>query len=179
MTVLAFALFDTAVGRCGIAWSDNSDIVRFQLPERNDAATWSRLTGTSTVQEDAMPDRIAAIADGVCAHLNGKLDDLRWVPLDLTGIPEFDRAVYGVARSIAPGSTLTYGQVAAEIEAPGAAQAVGQALGRNPIPILIPCHRVLAADGRIGGFSAYGATVTKRRLLGIEAVPGFSDPALF
>lgn len=122
---------------------------------------------------------IAEAITGIRAHLAGELDDLRWIPLDTSGIPEFHRAVYEVTRAIAPGYTLTYGQVADRIGAPGAAQAVGQALGRNPIPLIIPCHRVLAADNALTGFSAPGGVTTKQRLLEIERTPGFGEPTLF
>ena len=81
---------------------------------------------------------------------------------------EFDTAVYRVARDIPPGETLTYGEIAERLDDPGAARAVGQALGANPIPIIIPCHRVLAAGGRAGGFSAPGGVATKLELLEIE-----------
>jgi methylated-DNA-[protein]-cysteine S-methyltransferase len=83
-------------------------------------------------------------------------------------VPEFHRRVYDVARTIPPGATLTYGDIAARLGEPGSARAVGQALGRNPFPIIVPCHRVLAANGQLGGFSATGGSATKRRLLTIE-----------
>ena len=87
----------------------------------------------------------------------------------MEGVAGFHRRVYDAARAIPPGKTLAYGEIAERIGAPGAARAVGQALGRNPFPIVVPCHRVLAAGGKIGGFSAHGGTATKRRMLAIEA----------
>lgn len=119
------------------------------------------------------------VIDGVTALLNGGSDPLTDIDLDLTGLPDFDRRVYAVTCTIGPGRTRTYGEVAVALGSPGGAQAVGQALGRNPIPILVPCHRVLAAHGAVGGFSASGGTVTKRALLAAERVPGFDDPTLF
>ena len=98
------------------------------------------------------------------------------MPLDLDGVPEFHRRVYDVARAIPPGETRSYGEVAAALGEPGAAQAVGRALGRNPVPIVVPCHRVLAADGRLHGFSAPGGIETKRRMLALE---GAGAPTLF
>ena len=86
----------------------------------------------------------------------------------MDGVPEFHRRVYEAARAIPPGNTLSYGDIAKRVGAPGAARAVGQALGRNPFPIVVPCHRVLAAGGKIGGFSAQGGVATKRRMLAIE-----------
>ncbi|WP_209885954.1 methylated-DNA--[protein]-cysteine S-methyltransferase [Nocardia goodfellowii] len=177
------ALFETAIGVCAIAWSGDA-VIRFQLPESSPAATRARITRRHSADADALAEAepagaIAEAVAGIRAHLAGELDDLHWIPLDTGGIPEFHRAVYAVTRAIAPGRTLTYGQVADRIGAPGAAQAVGQALGRNPIPLIIPCHRVLAADHALHGFSAPGGIVTKQRLLEIERTPGFGEPTLF
>ncbi|MFC9896933.1 methylated-DNA--[protein]-cysteine S-methyltransferase [Nocardia sp. NPDC127579] len=179
----AAALFETALGVCAIAWGGGR-VIRFQLPESSPAATRTRITRRRAADTDALPEAeptgaIAEAVAGVRAHLDGTLDDLRWIPVDLTGLPEFHRAVYDVTRAIGPGHTLSYGQVADRIGAPGAAQAVGQALGRNPIPLIIPCHRVLAADHALHGFSAPGGLVTKQRLLEIERTPGFGEPTLF
>ncbi|WP_405160180.1 MGMT family protein [Nocardia sp. NBC_01499] len=177
-------LFDTAIGICAIAWSGTA-VIRFQLPEASPAATRARITRRRTglpddeVRDEAPTGVIAEAITGIRAHLAGALDDLRWIPLDTSAIPEFHRAVFEVTRAIDPGHTLTYGQVADRIGAPGAAQAVGQALGRNPIPLIIPCHRVLAADNALTGFSAPGGVTTKQNLLEIERTPGFGEPTLF
>jgi len=101
------------------------------------------------------------------------------VPLDLDGVPEFNRQVYAVARTIPPGATLCYGDIAARLGQPGAARAVGRAMGDNPCPIVIPCHRVLAADGSLHGFSSYGGIATKRRMLQIEGALAPDEPTLF
>lgn len=122
---------------------------------------------------------MAAAVAAIRAHLTGELDDLRSIPLDYSAQPEFHRNVYDITRAIDPGRTLTYGEVAARAGAPGAAQAVGQALGRNPIPLIVPCHRVLAADHGLHGFSAPGGVATKARLLEIERTSGFGEPTLF
>ncbi|WP_454196339.1 methylated-DNA--[protein]-cysteine S-methyltransferase [Nocardia sp. Marseille-Q1738] len=181
---VAAALFDTAIGCCAIAWSGEA-VIRFQLPEANPAATRARIARRRVgyqgeeIREEAPTGPIAAAIAGIRAHLAGELDDLRWIPVDTTGIPAFHRAVYTVTRAIDPGHTLSYGQVAERVGAPGAAQAVGQALGRNPIPLIIPCHRVLAADHALHGFSAPGGIDTKQRLLTIERTPGFGEPTLF
>ncbi|WP_330233468.1 methylated-DNA--[protein]-cysteine S-methyltransferase [Nocardia sp. NBC_00508] len=181
---VAAALFDTAIGCCAIAWSGEG-VIRFQLPEASPAATRMRITRSRTghldeeIHEDAPTQVIAEAIAGIRTHLAGRLDDLRWIPVDTTGIPAFHRAVYAVTRAIDPGHTLSYGQVAERVGAPGAAQAVGQALGRNPIPLIIPCHRVLAADHALHGFSAPGGLDTKQRLLTIERTPGFGEPTLF
>ncbi|MBF6175442.1 methylated-DNA--[protein]-cysteine S-methyltransferase [Nocardia blacklockiae] len=173
------ALFDTVIGACALVWNDTG-VVRFLLPEATDAATRSKLFGRGSRVREAEPaGPIAEAVTGVRAHLRGELDALRWIPLDQNESPEFHRAVYAVTRAIDPGHTLTYGQVAERIGAPGAAQAVGQALGRNPIPLIVPCHRVLAADNALHGFSAPGGLTTKQRLLEIERTPGFGEPTLF
>ncbi|MFC4374166.1 methylated-DNA--[protein]-cysteine S-methyltransferase [Nocardia halotolerans] len=175
------ALFDTAIGLCAIAWH-GAVVVRFQLPEASEEQTLARITrpfaGTAVPEGEPGPAITAAIS-GIRAHLAGALDPLRWIDLDLHGVPEFHRAVYAVTREIDPGRTLSYGDIAERLGAPGSAQAVGQALGRNPIPLIVPCHRVLAADHALHGFSAPGGIGTKARLLEIERTPGFGEPMLF
>ncbi len=179
-TVVA-ALFDTAIGLCAIAWRDDT-VVRFALPEASEEQTLAHITrpfgGQPVTEGEPGPAIVAAIA-GIRAHLAGTVDALRWIEVDLPGVPEFHRAVYAVTREIDPGRTLSYGDIAIRIGAPGSAQAVGQALGRNPIPLIIPCHRVLAADHALHGFSAPGGIGTKARLLEIERTPGFGEPMLF
>ncbi|MFD4294995.1 methylated-DNA--[protein]-cysteine S-methyltransferase [Rhodococcus sp. NPDC058505] len=179
MTTRYWSFFDTALGRCGLVWSERG-IAGLQLPEPSDAATLLRLRACfpDAAERPLGPGQRAAV-DRITSLLAGGSDDLTDLDLDLTGIGDFDRRVYAVARAIGPGRTRTYGDVAAALGSPGAAQAVGQALGRNPIPVVVPCHRVLAANGAVGGFSASGGTVTKRALLAAEHTPGFDDPALF
>ncbi|MGO4613798.1 methylated-DNA--[protein]-cysteine S-methyltransferase [Nocardia sp. 2YAB30] len=180
----AATLFDTAIGHCAIAWR-GAAVIRFQLPEASPAVTLARITRRRAgeqgkeVRDETPPGVVAEAITAIRAHLAGELDDLRWIPVDTSEIPQFHRAVYEVTRAIDPGHTLSYGQVADRIGAPGAAQAVGQALGRNPITLIIPCHRVLAADHALHGFSAPGGIDTKQRLLEIERTPGFGEPTLF
>jgi methylated-DNA-[protein]-cysteine S-methyltransferase len=171
---LAYALFDTAIGRCGIAWND-AGILGLQLPEADDARTRARLLRhIGQAHEQALPAAVLQAQESIVALLRGEPRDLGGIALDMKRIPPFDRSVYAVARAIAPGSTLTYGEVAARLPADAvavaatAAQAVGAALGRNPYAIIVPCHRVLAAGGKAGGFSARGGAATKLRLLAIE-----------
>ena len=166
-----YALFDTALGRCGIAWSERG-IAAIELPAPDDAATRRRLARTGAREAAPPPDVAAAIA----RLLAGEPDDLSHVALDMDGVPEFHRRVYDVARAIPPGETRSYGELAAGLGEPAAAQAVGRALGRNPFPIVVPCHRVLAANGALHGFSAPGGIGTKRRMLAIE---GAGAPTLF
>jgi methylated-DNA-[protein]-cysteine S-methyltransferase len=171
-----FTLFDTALGRCGIAWGERG-IAAIELPGRDDAATRRRLRRAAPgATETAPPEAVAAAIDAIVRLFDGESADLSPVALDMDGVPEFHRRVYDAARSIPPGETLSYGEVAARLGEPGAAQAVGYALGRNPFPIVVPCHRVLAANGALHGFSAPGGLATKRRMLAIE---GALAPALF
>jgi O-6-methylguanine DNA methyltransferase len=169
MTAYGFTLFDTAIGRCGIAWSDQG-LVGVQLPEASEMETRERMLHRfPAAAETATPAKVQDAIDRIVALLHGEPSDLSVIVLDMEGVAPFHRRVYEVARTIPPGKTLAYGDVAARLRISGAARAVGQALGRNPFPIVVPCHRVLAAGGKIGGFSAHGGTATKRRMLAIEA----------
>jgi methylated-DNA-[protein]-cysteine S-methyltransferase len=175
--VLAYTLFDTAVGTCGIGWRVGG-VARVQLREADLETTRIRLARGGAIEQEPIDAVVAAIA-GIRRHLAGEPDDLRWITLDLADVSDFDAAVYAATRAIDPGQVLRYGDVAQRIHAPGAAQAVGQALGRNPVPLIVPCHRVLASGANVGGFSAFGGAVTKRTLLAIERTPGFGEPTLF
>jgi methylated-DNA-[protein]-cysteine S-methyltransferase len=168
MNPLGFALFETAIGTCGVAWSE-AGIVGVQLPEPRDTATRARmLRRYPGAREETPPVSVRRAIEDMTRLLRGERPDLLDVVLDLDGVPEFHRRVYEVARGIPAGGTLSYGQIARRLGDPGSARAVGQALGENPFPIVVPCHRVLAADGRMGGFSAPGGVTTKVRMLAIE-----------
>jgi methylated-DNA-[protein]-cysteine S-methyltransferase len=172
MTAFGFTLFDTAIGPCGIAWGP-AGIVALQLPEATPEATAARLRrAVPDAEETPPPPSIGEAIAAVTALLRGDPADLSGIALDMTQVPAFHRAVYAVARAIPPGETLTYGEVARRLGDPGSARAVGQALGRNPFAIIVPCHRVVAAGGATGGFSAHGGAATKRRILAIEGVGG-------
>ena len=164
----AYALFDTAIGRCGIAWSPRG-VVGVQLPERSEGTTRARILRHCPNADEAEPSKpIAhAIAD-IAALLRGERKGLRTVQLDMSRVPAFNARVYETTRAIAPGKTRTYGEVARAIGDPSAARAVGQALGRNPFAIVVPCHRVVGADSKLVGFSASGGIATKLKLLEIE-----------
>lgn len=178
-----YAVFDTGMGRCGVAWSPRG-IIRVQLPEASDAETVARLVeglpsaggrvfsalGIPEAAETTPPDDVAAAIDQMTALLDGRLGDLDGIELDMTGVAPFHRLVYQLVRTIPPGETLSYGEVAAKVGSPGGARAVGQALRRNPFPVVVPCHRVLAAGGKLGGFSAPGGLATKVQMLAREAV---------
>lgn len=164
-----FALFDTAIGRCGVAWSARG-LVTLHLPEADDRTMRERLARRhSPAVEAAPPPAMQRAIDGIARLLAGEAVDLRDVPIDDSTTPEFDRRVYAIARGIGPGETLTYGEVATRLGDAGLARAVGQSLGRNPFAVVVPCHRVLAAGGALGGFSAPGGAATKRRILQIES----------
>lgn len=167
-----FALFDSAIGRCGIAWGERG-LLGVQLPERDGAATTRRLRSRfPNATETTTPVEVLQAIGRIVATLRGERVDLKPVALDLGNVPEFDRLVYVAAREIPFGDTRTYGAIAREIGHPGAARDVGAALGRNPFAIVVPCHRVVAANGRLGGFSAAGGVKTKLELLAIERGAG-------
>ena len=170
-----YALFDTSIGVCAVAWNARG-LAAVQLPEGDEAAARARLRRRFPQAQEAPPPPDAAEAVALIRRLlQGEPSDLSAIRLDLDGVPGFERSVYQRARAVPPGSTVTYGEIARDLGDASRAQAVGQALGRNPFPIVVPCHRVVAADGA-GGFSAPGGVSTKRRLLAIE---GSAQPDLF
>ena len=173
-----FALFETAIGTCGVVWSARG-IVGVQLPETNAAATRARVCRRHSAAQEAAPtSNVQHAIDGIVALLAGKKRDLTDITIDDSGQPDFNRRVYTIVRRIPPGATMTYGEVAERLGDKSLSRDVGQAMGENPTPIIMPCHRVLAAGGKTGGFSASGGVVTKLRLLTIEgAQPG--GPTLF
>lgn len=171
-------LFETALGTCGVAWGTGG-IVAVQLPERDAAATRARLLrGLPLCQGTGdPPPYVCSAITGIQAMLAGEPRDLREVPLDMSRISPFHQQVYAIARAIPPGRTRTYGELAQQLGGLGLARAVGQALGMNPFAPVVPCHRVLAAGDRPGGFSAEGGAATKLRMLQIEgACPGGTLP---
>jgi methylated-DNA-[protein]-cysteine S-methyltransferase len=180
MITEGFALFETAIGACGIAWSERG-IAAVQLPEASEQKTRARLRRRFPDTSEAVPPpAVRQAIDGIVSLLRGEASDLSAVALDMQDLPTFNRRVYEVARAIPPGATLSYGEIAARLGEPReAARDVGQALGQNPIPIIVPCHRVLAANGKPGGFSASGGVTTKLRLLTIEKAKISDEPALF
>ncbi len=171
-------LFDTALGRCGIGWSARG-IASVQLPDLSDARMLARLRMRLPGALIAPPPpAVLAAAERMQRLLQGERDDLLDVALDMDGIAPFHERVYARARAIPPGQTITYGELAADLGDPGAARAVGQALGLNPFAPIVPCHRILAAGARSGGFSAPGGVDTKLRMLLIERA-AFGEPGLF
>jgi O-6-methylguanine DNA methyltransferase len=174
-----FMLFDTAIGPCGLVWGEHG-ILAVQLPERRAAATRARLIRRFTDAEETSPSgEIREACDAIIALLSGENRDLREIAVDMRDLPPLPARVYAIARTIAPGATLTYGDIAIALGDRTLAQAVGQALGKNPYPIIIPCHRVLASGGKIGGFSAPSGIALKRKMLAIESVHARGAPTLF
>lgn len=180
MTGTGFALFGTAIGTCGIAWGERG-IVGVQLPEVDTAAAMRRMQRHGPVVDMPPPPDVAHAIARIVSLLEGvpgEPADLSDIVLDMAAVPPFHQRVYAAARRIGPGATTTYGEMARQLGDPGAARAVGQALGHNPFAPVVPCHRILAANGAAGGFSAAGGTRTKLRLLEIEGAQ-FGGPGLF
>lgn len=178
MKAEGFAVFGTAIGHCGIAWSEHG-VVGVWLPERSPVVTRARVRSRyPEAAEIEPPQRVRQGIEEIVALMLGEPRTLAEIDVDFDGVPEFNRRVYELTRTIAPGKTLTYGEVADRLGLPGSAQAVGQALGRNPVPIVVPCHRVLGAGHKLTGFSAPGGVETKRRMLLIEGSTAV-EPTLF
>jgi methylated-DNA-[protein]-cysteine S-methyltransferase len=175
---LNFTLFQTAIGCCGIVWNTRG-IAGVQIAEKSEQATRSRISRRYPgVQEVVPPPSVQSVVADIVALLNGEPKELSHVTLDLDGVPDFNRRVYDVARTIRPGATISYGEIAARLGDRSLARDVAQALSQNPFPIIVPCHRVLAAGGKMGGFSAPGGVRTKLRLLSIEGAQ-YGEPTLF
>ncbi|MBM3548711.1 MAG: methylated-DNA--[protein]-cysteine S-methyltransferase [Alphaproteobacteria bacterium] len=179
MTTTGFALFDTEIGACAIIWADGG-IIGMQLPERRDEQARARLAKRYPgASEAGPPPEIESVIAEVQALLRGEARDLAGVSLDMDAVPEFERKVYEIARAIPPGRTMTYGEIATRLGDKALSRDVGAALGRNPFPIVVPCHRVLGSSGKAGGFSARGGVDTKMRMLQIEGAKTSDEPSLF
>lgn len=179
-----FAFFDTPAGLCGLAWNDALAVCGGQLPEATAALTRQRMQQRfPQLRETNPPPAMADVLRRLAAALQGAPDTLEDVPLADEDAPEFNRRVYALARRIPPGQTRSYGELAAELGGPAVARAVGQALGRNHFAPLVPCHRVMAANGQSGGFSGPGGLKTKLHLLQLEGAPlgnaSADQPGLF
>jgi methylated-DNA-[protein]-cysteine S-methyltransferase len=173
-TTAGTASFDTALGRCAVRWSDTG-ITGVLLPGaagRNAPAIDDGLE---------VPPFVRDAIEGMVAAMASRAADLRDVPLDLAGVGALRRAVYGATRQIPAGCTRSYGEIARALGLgpPDGAREVGAALARNPVPIIVPCHRVLAANGALHGFSAPGGLETKRRMLELAGAPGYGQQSLF
>jgi methylated-DNA-[protein]-cysteine S-methyltransferase len=163
--------FQTALGTCGISWSE-AGITGVMLPGMRG------LPRRPAREAPELPEPVRDAIEAIVALLDGEQTDLRWVLLDQSAVDPFRRSVYAATREIAPGETASYGDIARAINKPDAPRAVGHALGENPFPIIVPCHRVLSSSGALHGFSAPGGIITKRRMLEIERAPGFTQLSL-
>jgi methylated-DNA-[protein]-cysteine S-methyltransferase len=155
-------------------------VVGLRLPEASPAATRNRIKRRwAGAEEQTPPPAMQAVIDRVLRLLAGEKVDLSDTPLDFGDSPDFHKRVYAIARTVPPGQTITYGEIAKRLGAPQESREVGQAMGKNPIAIIMPCHRVLGADGKMGGFSASGGVAIKRRILEIEGASALGAGPLF
>jgi methylated-DNA-[protein]-cysteine S-methyltransferase len=174
MSGRAYSIFDTAIGRCAVAWSQSS-IVGVQLPETREIDTRRRLFQLYPEAREMRPTSNVEVAiEGIVALLRGETGDFADVTLDMSGIHVFDQRAYQITQRIPRGETLTYGEVAARMGTPSAVRSVAQAIGRNPFVVIVPCHRVLEAGSYADKMSPHGGLISKRRLLSIE---GTGNPA--
>lgn len=179
MSAQQFAIFDTVLGACGIVWTSRG-IAGVNLPEGSREKTRTRLIKRFPEAQEAAPSfAIQKVIGDIVALIAGEKIDFSDVTLDHAPLPEFSKRVYEIVRTIPVGHTLTYGDVAKKLGNVALAREVGQAMGRNPTPVIMPCHRVVAASGKTGGFSAPGGVDTKMKLLSIERRHGAHAPTLF
>ena len=174
-----FTLFPTPVGICAIAWRGGK-VCGSHLPEATAELTAERMAKrVGGAVEAPPPEFVKTAIAAILELLGGKPNDLTSIRLDFSGIEPFALRVYHLARAITPGQTRTYGELAKDMGDKAYAQAVGRALGANPFPIIVPCHRILGAGGKLTGFSAGGGVETKLRLLAIEKAQIGGHPNLF
>lgn len=168
-----YRILEAPFGICGIAWSQRG-VTRFQLPEGGKSALRARMQKDCRVEWRSASPQIVAYAEAkLQRYFKGEEVDFSDLPLDLSNCAPFHQAVYNAARAIVWGKTATYGALARKVGSPRAARAVGHAMSKNPLAVIIPCHRILAAGSKIGGFSAHGGVAVKTRLLELEGVrPG-------
>jgi len=163
-----FHVFDTAIGACGLAWTDKG-LFQVQLPEASEVATELRLGRIAgAAWSDTLPKNIAECEARMRAYFEGDPATFTDIDLDMSRVNAFSARIYTALRKVGWGKTTSYGALARQIGDPHAARAIGAAMGKNPWPLVVPCHRVLAASGKIGGFSAYGGRATKRKMLQLE-----------
>ncbi|WP_297692271.1 methylated-DNA--[protein]-cysteine S-methyltransferase [Phenylobacterium sp.] len=177
--MIHYGIFETAIGWAGLAWGE-AGLVAVHLPEREPQTARRGLAHRfPDAAETGAPPEVSAVMAAIARQLAGEPTDLTGVALDLSRTPEFHARVYALARAIPPGETLTYGEIAERLGDKLLARDVGQALGKNPWPIVVPCHRVTAAGGKPGGFSARGGVTTKLKLLAIEGAKAAAQGQLF
>ncbi|MCG6203986.1 methylated-DNA--[protein]-cysteine S-methyltransferase [Rhodopseudomonas sp. HC1] len=175
----AYAIFDTLMGRCGIAWGDDG-ILAVQLAESREIDTRRRLLRQCPDARESRPTPEAAGAiAGIAAILRGAPADFSDIQLDLGGLPAFDCRVYDAIRAIPRGETATHADLAQRVGSSGALHAVGHAIRRNPFALIVPCHRALQTAGDTSGICANGGVITRRRLLAMEGALAAGGPSLF
>jgi len=174
-----YYVFETVIGWSGLAWCE-AGLIGAHLPERDPGIVRESFNRRLPGVTEAEPSpAITAVAADIQALLRGEKPDLLDAQLDIKRVPEFNAKVYAIARAIPPGETRTYGEIAVQLGDRLLAQQVGAALGKNPWPIVVPCHRVTAAGGKLGGFSARGGAMTKLKLLDIEGAKAAGQKDLF
>jgi methylated-DNA-[protein]-cysteine S-methyltransferase len=168
---ISAAQFPTAIGNMALAWQGEK-IVGIFLPEASEKALLalvrSRLAIKKLTFSDAIPAFAGHLAAQIRSHLRGEAQEFDFSHIDMPGSGPFMRKVYERTRGIPSGTVLTYAAVAKKAGSPKAFRAVGQAMAKNPFPIVIPCHRVVGTSKGAGGFSALGGLDTKARILKIE-----------
>ncbi len=179
MTTPGISIFETPIGFCGIAWRD-AQIIGIEIGSAQETEIRHRLTERVCDAKTLVPpDYIHEAIKQIKTLLSGGTPDFSQLPLALDSVPELNRKVYEIILELKPGETTTYGAIARRLGDVNLSQAVGYALGKNPFPIIVPCHRVLGANGKVGGFSAAGGTATKLKLLNIERARTGTEPDLF
>jgi methylated-DNA-[protein]-cysteine S-methyltransferase len=171
-----YTVFDTAAGACALAWNDRG-LTHVELPGGSRATTEARIRKRSGATATEPSPQIGSLIADVQRYFAGEAVDFSAVAVDLSPLSEFQQRLYRSLRAIGFGHTTTYGELARALGLPDARD-VGQAMGRNPVPLIIPCHRVLAAGGKPGGFSAPGGVATKEKLLALEGVHLGGTPRL-
>lgn len=172
------ALFPTSLGDCRIAWRGDK-VVATRLPDASSAETSRRLVAQTGGDVGDPPAAILDAIDLITALLEGERVDLTAIQCDLDGVDPFAAQVYAATRQIPAGETSTYGAIASQLGDMTLARGVGQALGRNPVPIIVPCHRIIGTDGKLVGFSASGGVQLKLKMLEIERAQIGDPPGLF
>lgn len=163
---MKYCLIDTEIGTFGLGWTDKG-VARASLPDVKSEAVGQRMASYGT--QSVAPDQdIAELVADIQAYGRGERIEFDEVPLDLDAQPEFYRRVYADILALKWGETTTYGDIARRLGDVSLSRAVGQALGANPIPLIVPCHRVLASNGKAGGFSAPGGVSSKMKMLALE-----------
>ncbi|WP_299866276.1 methylated-DNA--[protein]-cysteine S-methyltransferase [uncultured Hoeflea sp.] len=173
-----FSLFPTPLGDCGIAWCGDM-VVATRLPDQSSAETSRKLAARTGGARGEPPPSIQRAIEAMTALLEGEPTDLTFIACDFGGAEPFAVEVYAATRAIPAGETSTYGAIASQLGDKQLSRSVGQALGRNPVPIIVPCHRVIGAGGKLTGFSAAGGVATKLRMLAIEGAQIGEAPGLF